>query len=177
MLHHFSSPTSRQNSSRHQSPSFRSAVVFLSFILLSLFVQAASVNAQTAQLPVPGQLTGHENHKISLQDAASLTRNFRSATGNNPATILGEFFGKDALATALNQDKCIGLRIYYGKRNDGTPVLVFVGVDQSGTDMADGFVGEDGFPCPPVCWSGSRLTDDEVLQTSLSDLGTPGQDK
>src|ERR1041385_6130772 len=108
--------------------SFRGIVVFSSFFLLSLCCQMQA-QTQTGQVNPPMPLTGHENHHIALADAATLTRNNRNSNGNKASTITGEFFGRDALVAALCQEKCIGLRIDYGKRDDGTPVLVFVGVD------------------------------------------------
>ena len=175
MSHFILFPTlSKRTSFPPRRAFFKGIVVFLSIILLSLICQVPT-RAQNAQRPVPKTLNGHENHKISLHDAAALTRNFRNSTGNDEGTIIGEFFGKDALIAALNQDNCIGLRIYYGKQNDGTPALVFVGVDQSGIDMTNGFVGDMGYLCPPVCGGGANpLTQDNITSSGLSELRPSG---
>ncbi len=143
-------------------PVFSWGLVFLSCFLVSL---TCRVYAQTGQPQGQTQLTGHENHKISLKDASTLTRNFRNSHDEN--AITGEFFGKDALLAGLTQDNCVGLRIYYGNREDGTPVLVFVAVDKSGNDMENGFVGEEGLPCPPVCGQDNALTQDQVTISGL----------
>lgn len=136
-----------------------SGIVFLFCVLVSLN------NRAYGQSQEPVRPTGHEKHKISLKDAAALTRNYRKSHEDNAVT--GEFFGKDALMAALNQDGCIGLRIYYGNRTDGTPVMVFVGVDKSGNDLADGVLGEEGLLCPPVCGEDNPLTHDEVTISEL----------
>ncbi|HEV8539045.1 MAG TPA: hypothetical protein VGR15_09035 [Bacteroidota bacterium] len=140
-----------------------------------MICQVNRLDAQTGLQPGPKQLTGRENHNISLQDAATLTRNFRNSTGNNENTILGEYFGKDALASALSQENCIGLRIYYGMRDDGTPVLVLIGVDPSGNDMTAGLVLENGFPCPPVCDTVHSPIHWPIANSALSELNSSAQ--
>jgi hypothetical protein len=175
MSHHNFFPTLSARTARNlQFTTLRAIVVFLSFILLSL---TSEVQAQTDPSTQQRVLSGHANHKISLKDGAVLTRNFRNAAGNDENTITGEFFGKDALIAALSQDKCIGLRIYFGKQTDGNPALVFVGVDPSGNDMTDGFVGDDGFYCPPFCGTANPLTEDAISISGLSELRVPSEPK
>ena len=101
------------------------------------------------------QFTGQENHSITLTEAATLTRNFRTTAPSN--TVLGEFFGRDAIFGILNQTGAVGVRIYYGKKDDGTPVLVLVGVTAEGQDLTGGPLAEIGYPCPPICPGGSAL--------------------
>ena len=93
--------------------------------------------------------TGNEDHDIALNDAASLTRNFRDRAGKN--AIKGGFFGQAALQQLLDQDGVVGIRYYYAQENDGRPVLVLVGVGNDGNDMVEGFVLERSIPCPPFC--------------------------
>ena len=152
-------------------------VFFLSIILLSLFYSAYRFQAQAEQKSESKLYEGHESHTISLQYAVALTRNFRHAAGNNEHTILGEYFGKDALIATLNQERCTGLRIYYGKKDDGTPALVLIGVDQSGSDMTTGLVLEFGFPCPPYCDTIKALTSEEIASSVLSDMRSANQPK
>jgi len=125
------------------------SVVFLSIIILSLICPSAKAQIRSEDEPL--RLTGHENHNVTLSYAANLTKNFRVKTGATTTTILAEYFGKDALQQVLDEPGCIGLRIYYGQKDDGTPALVLIGVDQSGNDMIKGFVLENGYPCPPIC--------------------------
>lgn len=97
----------------------------------------------------PSLFSGNENHSITLDQATLLVKNFQSTAPES--SILGEYFGRDAILSILNQDQCVGLRIYNGRKDDGTPVFVLVGVDGSGCDMKSGILAELGFPCPPFC--------------------------
>jgi hypothetical protein len=92
--------------------------------------------------------TGNENHEISLTDASALTARYRQqSTTTNP--ILGEYFGKQAIQSLLNQSSCVGARIYYGLDELNVPKLILVGVDANGNDMTQGALLEFGYPCPP----------------------------
>ena len=51
----------------------------------------------------------------------------------------------------LSQPNCVGIRIYYGRKNNGTPALVLVGITGDGHDLSNGAIIENGFPCPPIC--------------------------
>lgn len=102
--------------------------------------------------------TGNEDHSISLEDAAKLTANYRSNAGPNPA--LAGFFGEETLKQILNQTHCVGIRIYYGEENDGTPTLVLVGADEDENDLIDGKIAERELPCPPYCSVQNTLNSD-----------------
>ena len=99
--------------------------------------------------------TGNENHAMSLDDAAQLTRNYRDST--SAGTMLGGFFGKTTLLSILNQTGCVGMRIYNALLSDGTPTYVLVGVDSPGEDMEDGVIAEIVMTCPPFCPKESAL--------------------
>lgn len=110
------------------------------------------------RLPVYSQqvtLTGTENQSIALSDAVKLTQNYRTAAPS--ASVIAEFFGRTALLNILSQNGCIGIRAYYGKKDDGTPALVLVGMSAAGFDLTNGPLTERGFPCPPVCDTTSAL--------------------
>lgn len=95
--------------------------------------------------------TGNENHDISLADAAQLTENYR--TTSPPASTLGHYFGRAAIEAILAQGDCVGIRIYYAKKNDGTKQLVITGVSADENDMYNGVLAEKSYPCPPRCSS------------------------
>lgn len=95
--------------------------------------------------------TGNESHEISLQDAANLTANYRSQFASGATYVKGEFFGKSSIQSLLNQDDCVGLRIYYGLDIDNIQKLVIVGVLANEDDIIDGNILEFGSPCPPIC--------------------------
>jgi hypothetical protein len=99
--------------------------------------------------------TGNEDHSISLAEAAELTANYRNAQPND--CIKAEFFGKNAILALLNQDNCMGMRIYYGQDNNGVKKLVLVGTDGNGNDLDTGLILDKGFPCPTYCSSLNSL--------------------
>jgi hypothetical protein len=53
----------------------------------------------------------------------------------------------------LNQPNCVGTRIYYGLKDDGTQCLVLVGVDSDGNDLIDkdDKILDMGNLCPTLC--------------------------
>lgn len=89
------------------------------------------------------------DHRISLPDARDLTRRHREGA-HDPAERGGLFHAK-AVRELLAQQGCAGLRFYHGRNADGTPAMVFVGVDANGNDMTAGTVLELHWPCPPYC--------------------------
>ncbi len=95
------------------------------------------------------EFTGNEEHGMSLEDAAKLTKNYRDSVSTG--TMLGGMFGKTALLGILNQTGCVGMRIYNALLSDGKPTYVLVGVDSAGEDMEDGPIAEIVFVCPPYC--------------------------
>jgi hypothetical protein len=100
--------------------------------------------------------TGSEDHSISLEDAAALTKNYRNASESG--AIIAEFFGKEALEGILAQERCVGIRCYYGKKDDGSPALVLVGADANENDLLDeDKIVQAGDPCPPFCASSNKL--------------------
>ena len=103
-------------------------------------------------MPLPPQ----RDHRITVADAAQLTRRHRDAAG--PKGERGGMFPRAAVEELLLQPGCAALRFYYGRRDDGASALVLVAVDQGGNDMADGDVLDFHYPCPPFCSSPGMLS-------------------
>jgi len=121
-------------------------IIVIAFLLILMhFIGGESLYTQMDQ-PL---YSGNENHFITLEQATLLVKNFQNSVPEG--SIVGEYFGRDAIFSILNQERCVGLRIYYGRNDDGTPVFVLVGVDGSGGDMKSGVLAELGYPCPPFC--------------------------
>jgi len=94
------------------------------------------------------------DHRISLADAAALTKSYRAVkVGEEKAGA----FHKDQVLELLNQAGCVGLRIYYGRQPDGKPALVLTGIDKGDKDLT-GTILEQHFPCPPMCDDSSALS-------------------
>ena len=92
---------------------------------------------------------------ITLTVANKLTLDFRDGS---PLETKAYFVGANKLNNILNQDDCIGIRIYNGfdiikqKRN-----LVLVGVDKNCKDMINGIIVDRLVPCPVDCDATSSL--------------------
>ena len=96
-----------------------------------------------------------KDHRISLADAAALTKGHRAAAAANEAKA--HYFSRDAFDAMLAQPGCAGIRIYHGRGTDGAKQMVLVGVDGQGADMTSGAIMEQGLPCPPWCDTQSAL--------------------
>jgi len=101
-------------------------------------------------MPLPPQ-----NHRISLADAAALTRRHRQQSPK-PAINAGAFHA-DQVRELLDQKGVVALRIYYGKDAGGKDTAVLVGVDANDKELTGGVLLEFNFPCPPFCDDGSSL--------------------
>jgi len=93
--------------------------------------------------------TGKEKHSISLKQAAVITARYRKKI--KAGEIKGLYYGRAALEKLLKQKGCVGLRAYFGQKDNGGTTLVMVGVNTGGQDLTDGVILEFGHPCPPYC--------------------------
>lgn len=96
---------------------------------------------------------GREGGAITLASGSAMTKEFRS---RNPGSIQARFFGKDIINEILNQEGCMGLRLYYGIDEDGNNQIVMVGADSDENDMLD-LVADLSHPCPHVCGTANAL--------------------
>jgi hypothetical protein len=99
--------------------------------------------------------TGHENHDISLTEASAWTKNFRDSI--TPGQTIAHYYGKDAIQAILNQEGCVGIRIYYALDTAGVKQLVTVGVDASGNDLYQGLLADRTLRCPLSCSAANPL--------------------
>ena len=99
--------------------------------------------------------TGNEDHSITLEEASKLTKNYRQKS--EAGAIIGAYFSKSAFLKILDQDGCVGIRYYFGEKDDGTPEMILVGVDADGNDLKDGEIAERQYPCPPDCPENNEL--------------------
>lgn len=90
---------------------------------------------------------GNEGGEISLAEGAAMTAKYRT---ENPTKLKGHFFGKDILTKILEQDGCMGIRMYYGIDSNEKQQLVIVGADSDENDMLE-LVADLSFPCPDAC--------------------------
>jgi hypothetical protein len=93
--------------------------------------------------------TGFEDHSIELSDASALTRNYRRNTGTGATK--GHYFSRAALEQLLSQEDVVGIRYYYTRDSRDRQGLVLVAVQESGSDLTDGFVFGNGIPTSSFC--------------------------
>lgn len=92
---------------------------------------------------------------ISLDEAIEFTHSFQT---DNPNRIKSFFAGSNLINRILEQENCIGIRIYNGYdtiRNKTN--LVLIGVDEAGEDITNGVILEHLNPCPTDCPKNSPL--------------------
>jgi hypothetical protein len=93
------------------------------------------------------------DHRISLTDAAALTKRHRDA---KDSAVKSGAFHKDQVLSMLGQPGCVGLRVYFGRNADGSPALVLTGIDAADSDLT-GEILEIHYPCPPFCGAANPL--------------------
>jgi len=92
---------------------------------------------------------------ITLTEAIGFTHSFQE---NNPDAIKAFFVGANKLNLILEQENCIGIRIYNGyDDNTDKDNLVLIGVDENGEDIRNGVIVERLLTCPPDCPKSSDL--------------------
>jgi hypothetical protein len=92
---------------------------------------------------------GTEGGSISLSVASDWTKNYRDTISDGE--VKAHFFGKDIISDILNQDHCMGIRIYYAIDDNGAKQLILVGVDGNEKDQTEGIVADFSVPCPHSC--------------------------
>lgn len=114
--------------------------------LATLLIVFGTTNVGASQ---QDQLTGNENHVITLDQAVKLVQNYQ--TSPRVPSIKGGYFGRNIFDKILSQSGCVGVRFYYAQKDDGTSTVVLVGVDNMSNDMTGGVLGDVVIPCPPYC--------------------------
>ncbi len=96
---------------------------------------------------------GTEGGAIPLADGSAMTNEYRR---RNPNERLAHFFGRNILQEILEQENCVGIRIYYGINEAGERELILVGADADENDILD-LVADVSTPCPHACASPNPL--------------------
>jgi hypothetical protein len=94
------------------------------------------------------------DHRISLPDAAALTKRYQAA---NPKGVKAGAFHADQVLAMLKQSGCVGMRVYYGLNSDASSTLVLTAIDSADNDLVNGTLLQIVFPCPPYCGGGNAL--------------------
>tara|TARA_R110002072_G_scaffold303135_2_gene495231 strand:+ start:20887 stop:21198 length:312 start_codon:yes stop_codon:yes gene_type:complete len=97
---------------------------------------------------------GTEGKKISLKDGGKWTSNYRKSKSEGDPN--GHTFGKDILNNILNQEGCVGIRMYYGIDDDGEKILILAGVKANEDDITD-LIVDKSVSCPSRCGTKNGL--------------------
>lgn len=101
--------------------------------------------------------TGNEAEEFPLETAAEWTKNYRETI--NPGDVHAHFFGKNIIQKILDQEGCMGIRIYYALDESGKKQLIIVGADAEENDIYNGVIAERSYTCPPFCATNSPLNE------------------
>lgn len=93
---------------------------------------------------------------ISKQRAKELIDSFQQKF---PDEITSSFIGKNNVENLLQQEDCVGIRIYNGYDEVERKIsMVLVGVDSNDDELLnDGLIYDDMKICPPNCTTGISL--------------------
>jgi len=97
---------------------------------------------------------GTEGEFITLAEGGEMTKAWREGDNGSTKAV---FFGRDKLIEILNQEDCVGIRMYFGKNEDNEKSLVLVGASADENDQVQGKILDRGAPCPKVCATANAL--------------------
>jgi hypothetical protein len=100
------------------------------------------------------KITGKEGAPIDRAKAKRWTAKYRSSGRGRTNSHL---FGFDTVKNLLNQEGCVGMRIYYALNDEGEQQLLLVATDVNGNDLKDSEILDFSHACPPDCSTGSGL--------------------
>jgi hypothetical protein len=101
--------------------------------------------------------TGNEAEEFPLDTAAEWTKNYRETI--TMGGTVSHFFGRDIINKILEQEDCMGIRIYYALDENGKKQLIIVGADANENDIYNGIIAERSVTCPPYCPTNSPLNE------------------
>lgn len=76
---------------------------------------------------------------ITLAEATELTQAYQNSEIGKGQTISADV-SKTDLDLILNQQNCVGLRIYNAMEKDNTINFVLIGIDENGDDITNGVI-------------------------------------
>lgn len=103
---------------------------------------------------------GTESGPIPLPMAKQWTANYRAII--TPGDTLAHYFGGDIIRRVLNEQGCVGIRVYYAIDDKGQRQLLIVGTDENGDNLLpaesaeieledDPIIVNYSFRCPTYC--------------------------
>lgn len=102
------------------------------------------------------KISGKEGAPIDRAKAKRWTANYR---GRGQGKTKSHLFGAETVKGLLDQDGCIGMRIYYALNDEGEQQLLLVATDENGDDLKDSEILDKSMNCPPDCASTDEFGD------------------
>ncbi len=93
---------------------------------------------------------------ITLEEAQNLAKAFNEKYKDE---TISSFIGSNNVRQILDQEGCVGLRIYNGFNNETQKIaFVIVGVDSEDTELVgDGIIFDELASCPTMCPINSEI--------------------
>jgi hypothetical protein len=113
----------------------------------------------------PPTYSPHSGGFISLTEARDGISEYKASDAFDANQhYKAHYFGSDHVKTLLEQNDCIGIRIWYGigpnEFDASAPQLYIVGVDSNGNDIlptGNEKILDHSLPCPTYCPTGTSL--------------------
>ena len=83
-----------------------------------------------------------------------MTKNYRDTI--TAGQTIAHYFGKAAIEAILDQESCVGIRLYYGL-DEGVKQIIAVGVNANENDLYNGLLAERTIQCPQHCSAANPL--------------------
>jgi hypothetical protein len=99
--------------------------------------------------------TADDGSVITLTQGAQWTLNYRNSSYYTGTKAV--FYGKNKIASILNQTGAVGMRIYFAINDHDESTVVLVGTNVDGNNLESGTIVERGILCPPMCPTGGSL--------------------
>ncbi len=86
--------------------------------------------------------------QITKQEAIDECAALRNA---HPNHIKSYSIGRDHVNAILEQEDCVGIRMYHTIDPNGVKNLLLVGINSNHEDLVDGYIANRADVCPNVC--------------------------
>ncbi|WP_018478954.1 hypothetical protein [Pontibacter roseus] len=103
------------------------------------------------------KITGKEGGPVDRAIAKRWAARYRRA---GRGAVNCHIFGRERILELLNQEGCMGVKIYYALNEQDEQQLLLVATDVDGNNMEDGLIMDKSSTCPPDCSGSGDLDND-----------------
>ena len=97
----------------------------------------------------PSTANSTDSRNFAKKDATTLTNIYPVSVSSD--AVISHYFGKDVVDKIMKQHGVVGVRLYYGKHENGKSGFTLVGIDKYGKDLAPVVITGPIPVCPPWC--------------------------